>query len=192
MSKSKKCDFVVTGVDPGTTNLANMTLRFTGDEVHVIHKGSNEAVVAKGRGRKATMAEIWAGVKAWWDRHDGFPDSHVIRVEQQMKKKLIFLSGCILGLAGDRGELVVPKVWRNYLGLAMGEYTANKRISASVCQSMTRELFADSTKKDDHAEAYLIAVHAGLTRRYKGRDKWEIYKYINPSERKQTCTKKTS
>jgi hypothetical protein len=191
MSKSKKCDFVVTGVDPGTINLANMTLRFHGDEVHVIHKGSNEAVVPKGKGRKATMAQIWEGVRDWWDRHDGFPDSDVIRVEQQMKKKLIFLSGCVLGLAGKRGELVVPKVWRNYLGLAMGNYDANKRISASVCQSMTRELFADSAKKDDHAEAYLIAVHAGLTRRYKGHDKWEIYKYINPSERKQ-CTKKTS
>lgn len=189
-TKSKKCDFVVTGVDPGTINLTNITIKAHGDTVEVINKGSNEAVVPRGKGRKATMAQIWEGVRAWWAKHDGFPDSHVIRVEQQMKKKLIFVSACILGLAGDRGELVVPKVWRNYLGLGMGSYDANKRISATVCQSMTRELFPGAAKTDDHAEAYLIAVHAALTRRYKCHDKWEIYKYINPSERK--CTKKTS
>lgn len=192
MSKSKKGELVVTGVDPGTTNLTNITIKAHGDVVDVIHKGSNEAVVPKGQGKKATMAQIWAGVKEWWDRHDGFPDSHIIRVEQQMKKKLIFVSACILGLAGDRGELVVPKVWRNYFGLAMGSYDANKRVSASVCQSMTRELFPDAKKTDDHAEAYLIAVHAAVTKRYKCHDKWEIYKYIYPSERKNRCTKKTS
>lgn len=191
MSKSKKCDLVVTGVDPGTVNLTNITIKAHGDVVDVINKGSNEAIVPRGQGKKATMAQIWKGVKDWWDRHDGFPDSHIIRVEQQMKKKLIFLSGCILGLAGDRGELVVPKVWRNYLGLSMGGYDANKRISATVGQAMTRELFPNATKTDDHIEAYFIAVHAALTKGYKCHDKWEIYKYINPSERKQ-CTKKTS
>lgn len=187
MEKSAKREFIVTGVDPGTVNLANMTLKFHGEELTVHHPGSNEAIVALGRGKKASMAEIWKAVQDWWDRHDGFPDSHKIRVEQQMKKKMIFLSGCILGLAGDRGEIVVPRTWRNYLGVSMGSYDANKRISAVLCQRMLREV-GQKGKGDDRAEAYLIAAHAGYSKGYKGKDKWEIYKYISPHERK-ACKK---
>lgn len=188
MGKKQKADFVVTGVDPGTINLSNMTLKFTEDELVVLNKGSNEAIVRKGQGKKATETQIWAAVKAWWARHDGFPDSHVIRVEQQMKKKLHFLCGCILGLAGDRGELVVPAVWRRYFGLSTGNYTSNKRVSAMVCQKMVRELFPEGGKEDDHAEAYLIAAHAGVSRGYKGKDQWNIYKLINPKDRTQCKT----
>lgn len=182
LSRKNKKSLTITGVDPGTVNLAQTTSKFSEDKLEVLTT-SKTAIIPPGKGKSCTFKQIFEAVLKWWHDHDGFPDSDEIWVEQQMKKKMILVSGIVLGLAGDRGRNLVPAVWRNYFGLSMGQYAANKRVSKSVCRAWLDTLPAN-VKEDDLAESYLIAAYAGRYHKFEAKDEWEIYTKIYPKPKK--------
>jgi hypothetical protein len=171
----------VLGIDPGTVNPAWCQLKFVGDTVTPT-LWEKKSFIPKGGD---SYAKLYDALEQWWEDHAGFPEADVIRVEKQMKKKMIAVEAWIKG-KDKRVQITDPRVWRNYFGVGTGTYCSNKMMSVVVMKPMLDAFHPKELVKADLAEAYMIALHGGRVKGFAGVDDYGISKRLPANGYKKT------
>jgi len=76
-----------------------------------------------------------------------FEKAHTILIEHQMKDRYILLEGILLGLAGKKGKVLMPAVYKRKLGLCRGSWALNKKAVVRWCKEEASGGFPSGLKK---------------------------------------------
>jgi len=146
------------GIDPGLRTLSWCLC----DDEKIVEVGTVDLLKGVPRGMHKQYAWL---VWNWMKDHKRLFRADTIGIEMQMNQKMKIIQTALQCLGAiDRTVLIAPIRWRKYHGISKGNYRQNKKASVAKAQKLplpqkVKKLFASKKKKDDIAEAILIAIY---------------------------------